>query len=652
MKFSTILSSVSLLAVSVSARPGAVPREHLLEKRQSGQTVLTNPQPASVQPRLEIRQLYEQEPDQWSLFIQALRWWQFESQNDPTSYYGVTSVHGVPRENYNNVPQCNGCDGADGYGAHNTILFPAWHRTYLAMFEQQFLKRAQLIANYYPADQQARMQAAAANLRWPYWDWAAIPADNGPALPTIVTMTQVTVNAASGQATFPNPLYNMQFQDTSDLVYYPFTSWSSTLRYPTSNDANAGSSEGDATNAFNNIRASLQDQLYQLFTTCTDYAYFSNDVADTSSTACHNSIEAIHNTVHSTAGGGGQYSGGHMTYLPLASFDPIFWLHHSMVDRVFAMWQAINPDSYIGSMTAVDKTWTIAPGSTQDGNSPLTPFYKDNNNNFWTGNDARYWASSFGYTYPEFVDSAGDRNAIISYVNNLYGPSATATAGSSKKRGLSIPGLSLPTSSAASAPSAAAAAPTAASAASNATSGSDYHYVANIQTPRYALNGSYNIFLFQGKPCSEEPSSFWTSPELIGLFGVTGEIPGHSMKEVIITNSIPLTRTLHKLVQGGLLEGLLEGLVTAWLKANLTWRIVGPDGCIVDPDSLPDFKVSVVSSQVTPPTASCELPTYAPFNILVDATAGLAGGLDATTKLLGDVVGGVAKGVEGVLSSL
>lgn len=36
-----------------------------------------------------------------------------------------------------------------------------------------------------------------------------------------------------------------------------------------------------------------------------------------------------------------------MAYPEVASFDPIFWLHHAQVDRVFAMWQALNPDSYI-----------------------------------------------------------------------------------------------------------------------------------------------------------------------------------------------------------------------------------------------------------------------------------------------------------------
>lgn len=36
-----------------------------------------------------------------------------------------------------------------------------------------------------------------------------------------------------------------------------------------------------------------------------------------------------------------------MQYPEVAGFDPIFWLHHANVDRIFALWQALYPDSYI-----------------------------------------------------------------------------------------------------------------------------------------------------------------------------------------------------------------------------------------------------------------------------------------------------------------
>jgi len=35
--------------------------------------------------------------------------------------------------------------------------------------------------------------------------------------------------------------------------------------------------------------------------------------------------------------------GGHMGILPFAAFDPIFWAHHCMIDRVWRIWQLEHP---------------------------------------------------------------------------------------------------------------------------------------------------------------------------------------------------------------------------------------------------------------------------------------------------------------------
>lgn len=46
-------------------------------------------------------------------------------------------------------------------------------------------------------------------------------------------------------------------------------------------------------------------------------------------------LENFHNNVHVWTGG----AGGDMYYIHLAAFDPIFWAHHTMVDRVWRLWQ-------------------------------------------------------------------------------------------------------------------------------------------------------------------------------------------------------------------------------------------------------------------------------------------------------------------------
>jgi len=33
------------------------------------------------------------------------------------------------------------------------------------------------------------------------------------------------------------------------------------------------------------------------------------------------------------------WTGGHMQLIPFSGFDPVFWAHHAMVDRLWRLWQ-------------------------------------------------------------------------------------------------------------------------------------------------------------------------------------------------------------------------------------------------------------------------------------------------------------------------
>jgi tyrosinase len=600
-------------------------------------------------PRLEIRQLQATQPDQFNLFILATQAWQAEAQTQGTSssYYGVSKIHGVPFESFNGA-QCQGCPNTGGYCTHNSILFPAWHRSYLAMYEQQLLARAFTIANNWSGPRKNDMITAAARLRMPYWDWAVQPASGSNVLPDSIASATITVTLSNGQqGTINNPLASYNYQNPSTMLYSPFVNWRTTLRYPTSNANDAQTQVNQLQGAMNNVQRSLQDQVYQLFTACTDYAHFSNDAATSSSTQCSSSLEAIHNTVHMNTGGpgfrafdGSTVSGGHMTYLPLASYDPLFWLHHTNVDRIFALWQTINPNAYGGSQAAVDTTFTTNLGQNLDANSPLTPFFRDDSN-YWTTNDVRNWATTFGYTYPEFSNTAGDRNAIVNAVNNLYGPNAQ-------------PGAKSRRSIASYAPAGKSAAPSSVDNAKLAANGSEYQYVANIQTPRFALKTSFTIYIFLGEPATEVPATWSTDANLVGPFGVLADAPNADMNmdEIIISGSIPLTRVLHAKLEAGIISSMAPDVVNAYLKANLVWKIASNTGDCVDPTTLEGFVVGVATTTAALPTDASQLPVYSPFHLAVDITAGLAGGLNATTKLLGDVIDNVADCVDDVVDSV
>ncbi|KAK3105487.1 hypothetical protein LTR53_018337, partial [Teratosphaeriaceae sp. CCFEE 6253] len=266
------------------------------------------------------------------------------------------------------------------------------------------------------------------------------------------------------------------------------------------------------------------------------------------------------------------------------------------------MWQSQYPNSYGAAQAAPHDTWTIAAGATQNADSPLTPFYKDSSN-FWTTNQVRAWNTTFHYTYPEFAKSDGSKGAIASYINKLYGPSATATAGSSKRTAAPQPVAApetLPTPAAAPAP--APVLEVRQGSPLKADNGSLYQYVANIQTPRYALNGSYSIYLFKGEPTTETPTQWIVDPALIGPMGVLAQA-NMTGKDLIAGGSVPLTRSLTAAVKAGALPSLAEDDAVPFLKDQLKWRVAGPNGTAVDPGSIDGFQIAVFASTAAPPAS-------------------------------------------------
>lgn len=54
-------------------------------------------------------------------------------------------------------------------------------------------------------------------------------------------------------------------------------------------------------------------------------------------------LEQLHNRVHG-------WVGGTMAEIPLAAFDPIFWAHHTMIDRIWSLWQQTHPGAGVGTV--------------------------------------------------------------------------------------------------------------------------------------------------------------------------------------------------------------------------------------------------------------------------------------------------------------
>jgi tyrosinase len=227
MKFLSLFTGLAALSTSVSGF--AIPTlddaiefaEHTLEKRAFLPVVGA---PGSTLPRYEVRQLQTEKPNQWTLFLLAMKQFQAQAQSVKGGYYQVSGIHGQPNVDWDGVGKCSTCTNP-GYCPHSSILFLGWHRAYVALFEQQLIKVAKTIANQYPTSTRATMVTAANQLRLPYWDWAAHPPNGSNNLPSSMTNTEVTVNGPTGSVTFTNPLHHHTFTNPAPLTLTPWKNW-------------------------------------------------------------------------------------------------------------------------------------------------------------------------------------------------------------------------------------------------------------------------------------------------------------------------------------------------------------------------------------------------------------------------------------------
>ena len=72
-----------------------------------------------------------------------------------------------------------------------------------------------------------------------------------------------------------------------------------------------------------------------------------------------NAVKNPHNSIHGLLGGGGA-PGCSMGYVQSAAYDPIFWLNHAFVDKV---WADRQNNANLGSMTNsnLDDTFLLRP---------------------------------------------------------------------------------------------------------------------------------------------------------------------------------------------------------------------------------------------------------------------------------------------------
>jgi tyrosinase len=454
----------------------------------------------------------------------------------------------------------------------------------------------------------------------PYWDWAKAPPSGQTNTPAAIRDQTVTVTKPSGKVSIPNPLYSYTWGTSlpAEMGGGPYGNSVTTLRRPVANPSRSNNNELNS--RMNSLRVSLRDRVYGIFMSGASWGSVSTSAIGVRIAQNGNSpdsFESIHDAVHSTTGG---ETGGHMYYLDYSSFDPIFWLHHTNIDRLLAMYQVVSPNTYMsnGNVNRPMAQWNR--GEAKNQYSPLKPFTKNSAGDYYTSVDVKN-TRVLGYVYPE-TNGSPTAASVRAAVAKLYGPNT-----SNKKRSTSTGQYE-----------------------GRPAKEGDYHTVLSIMANKYVMDGSYTVHCFLGdvnagnstsnvtvpyptnstspfsnstSPYSNSTTDFTESPNYVGAYGVLGGSMGtgpNSTTPVITEGCIPLTTALQGKEATGELKSLHPDDVESYLKDNLHYKVIGPGGVELEADKIDGFHVYAKSCKLSPPSSPEELPSLGEYVVIPKAT--------------------------------
>ncbi|KZT35124.1 Di-copper centre-containing protein [Sistotremastrum suecicum HHB10207 ss-3] len=616
------------------------------------------PAPEQVPLRYEVDEWYGNpaNKDQINLFFLAMSRFQSLPPDAKLSYWQVCGIHSQPLVPWDEKTQSKTAGRGLGYCTHNSNLFPLWHRSYMLLFEQRLFEimRDDVIPEF-PQNQQAALLTAANQWRFPYWDWAAKKAragSNTPVydVPTIVTLPNIEVLTPTGLRTISNPVYafktaiamgdpslgaNGLLQSTPPVCTLNYSgkqmstasrSSQKTLAYQAwvngvqNNQELANNLRGLQLSQGGRFTDTLGESVYRLFSEkyFSSFSAFALAFASTAHRQSQtptdfSSLESIHNNIHNSVGG---TNGGHMSSPAVAAFDPNFWFHHCNVDRQFAIWQALNSDSWFEDpreqLADPEGNWSTPPGAIPSPeNTPLAPFHIDAVGTYWTSNDAREWLK-YGYSYPELQQwlpkyrTGGRFNQelykadIAKQVNALY---------SDTRQILLTRGLQ----------------------SSRGSRGSAGHILSSVEgVDRFALAGlSFTIHIYIGQDtCVGTLYNFSTPAHTTGVNDGCENCRRQESGHALCTGQVPITSSLLKYVadDGVPLSSMEPEQVEAYLKKNLTWTVTKAYGEDVPISSISSLEVSLAVGTGCHYGGHSRLSKYHSYRVLPGCTEGRPGG--------------------------
>ncbi|OJJ44489.1 hypothetical protein ASPZODRAFT_18679 [Penicilliopsis zonata CBS 506.65] len=564
-----------------------------------------------------------QDQIQVSLFVRAVKKMQLRDPlKNELSFYRIAGIHGLPAKRWNHAPSPDGF-----YCAHNTYQFPTWHRPYLMLYEQvlhDIMVQEVIEEGISDPAIKATWTAAADTWRLPFWDWAIKQQDTQElGLPNLLSEANVKILKVGDTETepFDNPLYKFVNRlpvgkDKWEKVAMGdprmgkykiqaenFDKSIGTSRWAKPDDSEWAKGKVDNKMVNENIKnaewykkllaGSIADNVARLLTddyfldynkfSSTRYAKHNSNGSDPCATEWL-SLEMVHNNIHMWVGGytgtstGGYTSDsededdepvkgetfdGHMANVPVAGFDPVFYLHHANVDRILAIWHFLS-----------DK-W-INPGDsiyTED----LRPFTKDEQGSYHSSqfmSDEKQW----GYTYPELTAGA-TKDSVKQRVWELYGHPMMHLQSDQDF---------------------------------NTSKDTFDDYIINITYDRYALKGKPYYITFY----LEDADESWTLGQ---VFNFSAELEYgcancKTQKEqgILSRAQVPISVPLHKLSQewGGRIRlgpadgvsiasmSLEEGTVVPLLAEFLKWKVFTTKGKEVPISRLSTLEVEVLRAPI------------------------------------------------------
>ncbi|KAK6526017.1 hypothetical protein TWF281_011058 [Arthrobotrys megalospora] len=567
--------------------------------------VVTGVQNGQNPMRKEIREMMKNHTE-FSLFIMALYRLQKQPQSMETSYYGIAGIHGAPFKPWGGVGFVEGGNPEWGYCPHLDALFLPWHRPYMALIEQIIWQHASDIVEGMPeGPKKEKFKVVLPTLRFPYWDWAA----DGSIPEEICQQNFIQIETVRhDRESVQNPLFSYWFSDLSEFKNYPWGDVKETIRFP--------AKYGPPVTHIREINAVMKanegawtNRIYQVLTGYKTFLSMARTGYDPVNGFQFDSFESVHGTIHFAIGqnlegpGKGTDLGvngtmlGHMTPPLYAAFDPIGWLHHVNVDRIFAMWQTLNPNAY----TFVDQTkmgtWVNPANTTVDMNTPLKPFRKSANE-FFVGADIEDWRQ-FGYSYSE-TDSGNAQDTMVA-INKLYGART--------------PAFAIKNARDASRRQKRQATNTIASVVDNGNKYVDW--IINIKVNNGAEYGTFGINAFLGEPSTNNSAKWITDPNSVGAHGVLTKFAPNV--DELVTGTIPLTAALLKKVESKEIESLHPDAVVPYLLKNLKLKVrTATNGIVEDLKEVKDLKVQIVAGEVTLPKDVSAAPTYGEYGSKID----------------------------------